>query len=104
MMTNEDLWDNDKLQFARLLVELLAANEDLELEAVATSMDLQLQDVTELYKRAHKVFEEAKVNPPHSSNEVRTSLENIIKVLDELTTKYQRHQLEYDLQVLRELL
>jgi len=56
------MWNNNEVQFARLLCELVAANESLAIEDVARSMDLEVEDVDELFERAHKVFEEAKGN------------------------------------------
>ena len=56
------MWNNNEVQFARLLCELVAANESLAIEDVARSMDLEVEDVNELFERAHKVFEEAKGN------------------------------------------
>jgi hypothetical protein len=54
------LWDDDKVQFARLLCELVANNEDLHLEEVALSMDVGVNDVAEILERAVVVWEAAK--------------------------------------------
>jgi len=56
------MWNNNEIQFARLLCELVAANESLAIEDVARSMDLEVEDVDGLFERAHEVFEEAKGN------------------------------------------
>ena len=56
------MWENNEIQFARLLCELVAANESLAIKEVAMSMDLEVADVNELFERAHQVFEEAKGN------------------------------------------
>ena len=56
------MWNNNEIQFARLLCELAAANESLAIEDVARSMDLEVEEVDELFERAHEVFEEAKEN------------------------------------------
>ena len=56
------MWYNNEIQFARLLCELVAANESLAIEKVARSMDLEVAEVNELFERAHQVFEEAKGN------------------------------------------
>lgn len=56
----QEPWKDDGLQFARLLCELVANVDNLELEKVAESMDLGLSDVKELLDRADKVWEEAK--------------------------------------------
>ena len=54
------LWNDDKVQFARLLCELVANNEDLSLEEVAGEMDLGVEDVAEIIQRAVDVWEAAK--------------------------------------------
>jgi hypothetical protein len=54
------LWDDDKVQFARLLCELVANNENLNLEEVAGEMDLSVSDVAEILERAVGVWEGAK--------------------------------------------
>lgn len=54
------LWDDDKVQFARLLCELVANNEDLHLEEVALSMDVGVNDVAEILERAVVAWEAAK--------------------------------------------
>jgi hypothetical protein len=56
------MWYNNEIQFARLLCELVAANESLAIEEVARSMDLEVAEVNELFERAHQVFEQAKGN------------------------------------------
>lgn len=60
MNNTNPLWDNDLLQFARLLCELVATQDNLNLIAVAEEMDVERSDVTELLERAHKVWEDAK--------------------------------------------
>ena len=54
------LWENDKVQFARLLCEIIATQDNLDLQALCESMDLPLKRVQELFERAHSVFEEEK--------------------------------------------
>lgn len=53
-------WDDDKVQFARLLCELVANCENLQMRSVAESMDLSVPDVQSIYDRAHIVWENAK--------------------------------------------
>lgn len=54
-------WHNNELQFARLLWELYGTLENkTNLYEVAESMDLELEQVRELFKRAEEVFESAK--------------------------------------------
>lgn len=60
------LWDNNLVQFARLLCEVGATCDVLSIEALAQSMDLEVGDVLELFERAHHTWELAKaevVNP-----------------------------------------
>jgi len=56
----KDKWEDDTVQFARLLCELVANVEDLKLEEVAKSMDLSLDEAKELFDRAHTAWEKAK--------------------------------------------
>ena len=53
------LWDDNLFQFPRLLCEINATQE-LDLPALAESMDLTLPDVIELFDRADDVWELAK--------------------------------------------
>ena len=54
-------WDNNELQFARLLSELVAAGLSQEtIQGAAVSMDLCRHEVQEILARAEKVFEGAK--------------------------------------------
>ncbi len=54
------LWDNEEIQFARLLCELVANVDDLESEKVCESMDFGIEELHELYERAHVRWERAK--------------------------------------------
>ena len=59
------LWDDDRVQFARLLCELVANwFDDMSagdvIKSTAESMDLSVGEVNELFDRAEKVWEEAK--------------------------------------------
>ena len=62
-MTDPDatnpLWDDNLFQFPRLLCEINATQE-LDLPALAESMDLTLPDVIELFDRADDAWELAK--------------------------------------------
>jgi len=60
MTTENPLWLDDKLQFARLLCELAATQPDMNLIETADSMDLSMDEITILFDRAHDVWEEAK--------------------------------------------
>lgn len=64
-MRQNKLWKNDKVQFARLLCELVANwHDDKEskttIRAVADAMDLSVDDINELFDRADAVWEKAK--------------------------------------------
>lgn len=59
------LWRNDKVQFARLLCELVANWHDdkeakITIRAVANAMDLNDDDINDLFDRANDVWEKAK--------------------------------------------
>lgn len=54
-------WDNDTVQFARLLSEIAATQDLPDLALLLESMDLTLNQVEELFERAHQVWENAKV-------------------------------------------
>ena len=53
-------WNNNELQFARLLCEIVAAEELLNWPEIRDSMDLTDAELQELFDRAHSVFEAAK--------------------------------------------
>lgn len=53
-------WENNEIQFARLICELVANVDNLEFELVAESMDLSPKELISLYERAHTVWERAK--------------------------------------------
>lgn len=60
--TKPKIWDNDLIQFARLLAEINAnvAFPSTDLKALCESMDLPVDRVNELFDRADKVWEESK--------------------------------------------
>lgn len=55
-----DRWNNDPLQFARLLAEIRATQDHLDVDALCESMDLQPGDIDELFERADAAWEKAK--------------------------------------------
>ena len=55
-------WENNEVQFARLICELVANVDNLEFEAVAESMDLSKKELISLYDRANIVWERAKAS------------------------------------------
>jgi len=66
-----ELWADDKVQFARLLCELGAACEMPEIDQVAASMDLDGEQMGELWRRAEAVWKQSKAEhcPPHKEKE-----------------------------------
>ena len=54
------LWDDNEIQFARLICEIIGACEEFPMEEICDSMDLEADGVQELLDRAHEVFEESK--------------------------------------------
>jgi hypothetical protein len=59
-MAGQPLWENDEIQFARLLCEI-RANCDMEgFDKVLESMDISEESADQLWKRAEKVWETAK--------------------------------------------
>lgn len=54
-------WQNNAIQFPRLLAEIMATQE-LNMESLAESMDLTIEEVAELFDRADQQWEAAKNN------------------------------------------
>ena len=54
------LWDNDLVQFARLLDEIRATQDGLDYGLLCGEMDLDLDEVSALFDRAEAVFEASK--------------------------------------------
>jgi plasmid maintenance system antidote protein VapI len=55
------VWENDNVQFPRLLAEIVATQE-LDLTALAEAMDLSIEEINELFDRADIAWEMAKRN------------------------------------------
>lgn len=53
-------WNDDLTQFARLLCEIRATQENLDVDDLCLEMDLDVARIEELFDRAHKVWETAK--------------------------------------------
>lgn len=68
------MWENNEIQFARLLCELMAA--DYNVTDAAKSMDLEVGDINELLDRAHEVFEAAKIDGPRDQYEFEANEPN----------------------------
>lgn len=66
VVSQPDLWKDDRIQFARLLSELVAGLDAHTLKRLirdaATSMDLLVDEVNELFDRAEHVWECAKLD------------------------------------------
>lgn len=62
------MWDNDKIQFARLLDEIAAAGglDDEFLEVISESADLSTANIAELFTRASAYWDYIKANKPLS--------------------------------------
>jgi hypothetical protein len=53
-------WDNDAIQFPRLLASLRATQKNIDYGALCGSIKLARSDIEELFDRAHEAWEEAK--------------------------------------------
>jgi hypothetical protein len=53
-------WDDDELQFARMLCEIVATHEHLNVDALVISTGLKASDINEVFERAHERWERAK--------------------------------------------
>ena len=56
-----DLWNDDKIQFARLLYEI-ELTQNLDYEALEQEMDLDTEELNELFERARTTIDEVKKN------------------------------------------
>lgn len=52
-------WNNDTIQFARLIAEINATQE-IDFAALAEAMDLTIEEVGDLFDRADEAWEKAK--------------------------------------------
>ena len=55
-----ELWHDDKVQFARLLCEMVANCEDLSFPTITASMDLETEQLQSLLERAHNSWKASK--------------------------------------------
>ena len=53
------MWSNNLIQFARLISEIQATQDNLDIDALCVSMDLKPLDISELFDRAVDVWHEA---------------------------------------------
>lgn len=56
----QDLWGNDEIQFARLLCEINATQDKLDIAPLAAEMDLPPSRIAEIFERAHQKWELSK--------------------------------------------
>lgn len=61
--TNGEAWDDNLVQFARLLCEIKATQDHLDIDELCESMDLAPDDIEALFDRADEVWELAKGQP-----------------------------------------
>ena len=59
MKNTNVLWENNAIQFPRLLCEIMATQQ-LDCSALAESMDLEVDAIKELFERANEAWESAK--------------------------------------------
>ena len=72
------MWSNNLVQFARLLCEINATQDNLSIDALCESMDLYPSDIQELFDRAHEYWEGYKV---HGLNSYSSSVESVSKLV-----------------------
>ena len=53
-------WKDNSIQFPRLLAEINATQDSLDMEALCESMDLEQEQIDELFERATVDFEKIK--------------------------------------------
>lgn len=58
--TPDERWQRDDIQFPRLLAEISATQDHLDLQSLAESMDLSVDEVNELFDRAGAAWEATK--------------------------------------------
>lgn len=80
------LWNNNLIQFARLIAEISATQDHLDLPALAESMDLEVADVNTLFDRANEVWEASKTD---SASTQLTAMPDAVKAaLDHVRANY----------------
>ena len=53
-------WSDDSVQFPRLLAEISATQPNLDFEALCASMDLEIDDINDIFDRADEAWEKIK--------------------------------------------
>jgi len=54
------VWEDNNVQFARLLAEIMATQDNLDMEALSESMGLEIARIEELFERAQMSWEHSK--------------------------------------------
>lgn len=70
-MPTPDPWSNNRIQFPRLICEIVATVDGPWMAAVAESMDLEVADVCALTERAHNEWEAIKQGLDADDDEIR---------------------------------
>ena len=55
------MWNNNLIQFARLLCEIAATQDTFNADALCMEMDLNHDELNEMFDRAHEVWETYKL-------------------------------------------
>jgi len=55
-------WKDNSIQYPRLLAEIVATQDNLDLEALATEMSVEVEDVKELFERAQQEWDGIKAS------------------------------------------
>jgi len=68
--TTSDPWEDNRVQFARLLSEISAVGlTEQQYTGLSTSMDLPRERIDEVLRRADQEFEDSKLLPPQPGSE-----------------------------------
>ena len=62
---SDEKWEDNSIQFPRLLAEIIATQDNLDMNALAESMDLEVEDVAELFERAQAIWDSVCMKDPH---------------------------------------
>jgi len=82
------VWDNDFVQFARLLAEINAVQEKVATDELCASMDLTPNDISELLQRADVAWERAKEQLLARGTEKSTENETRPRFTFDVATRY----------------
>ena len=68
------MWNNNLIQFARLLCEIMATQDNFDSDAVCKEMDISQDELSELFNRASEVWEGFKLGLHLCSNQRSTGV------------------------------